>query len=140
MENTFGLQFRNDWVHNGLFRTEDRVRTDKNDINACNDAPIPECVTNPNLTAILPADTDLNKFTDTIGSVYVENKIQWASKFRSVVALRGDDARYVVTSLTPTYVSPIFGAGQLCAAQFRHGHQVPAQPQSKFDFRPVGQD
>jgi carboxypeptidase family protein/TonB-dependent receptor-like protein len=108
VENTFGLQFRNDWVHNGLFRTEDRVRTDKNDINACNDEPIPECGTNPNLTAILPADTDLNKFTDTIGSGYVENKIQWASKFRSDVALRGDDAKYVVTSLTPTYVSPIF--------------------------------
>ncbi len=107
--NTFGLQLRNDWVHNGLYRTEDRVRTDKNDINACNDEPIPECATNPNLTAILPADTDLNKFTDTLVSVYVETKIQWASKFRSVVALRGDDAIYVVTSLTPTYVSPIFG-------------------------------
>jgi hypothetical protein len=26
-----------------------------------------------------------------IGSAFVENKIQWASKFRSVVALRGDD-------------------------------------------------
>ena len=109
METTFGLQLRNDWVHNGLFRTEDRVRTDKNDINACNDEPIPACVTNPNLTAILPAATDLNNFTDTIGSVYVENKIQWASKFRSVVALRGDDAKYVVTNLNPTYVSPIFG-------------------------------
>jgi hypothetical protein len=109
VENTFGLQLRNDWVHNGLFRTEDRVRTDKNDINACNDEPIPECVTNPKLTAILPADTDLNKFTDTLGSAYVENKIRWASRFRSVVALRGDDAKYVVTSLTPTYVSPIFG-------------------------------
>jgi hypothetical protein len=106
--NTFGLQLRNDWVHNGLFRTEDRVRTDKNDINACNDEPVPECATNPNLTAILPAGTDLNKFTDTVVSFYAENKIQWAEKFRSVVALRGDDAKYVVTSLTPTYVSPIF--------------------------------
>ena len=67
VENTIGLQLRNDWVHNGLYRTEDRVRTDKNDINACNDDPIPECATNPNLTAILPADTDLNKFTDTAG-------------------------------------------------------------------------
>jgi len=109
VKNTFGLQLRNDWVHNGLYRTEDRLRTDKNDINACNDEPIPECVTNPNLTAILPSDTDLNRFTDTLGSAYVETKIQWASKFRSVVALRGDDAKYVVTSLTPTYVSPIFG-------------------------------
>jgi hypothetical protein len=105
----FGLQLRNDWAHNGLYRTEDRLRTDKNDVNACNDEPIPECVTNPNLTAILPADTDLNRFTDTLGSAYLEAKIQWASKFRSAVALRGDDAKYVVTSLTPTYVSPIFG-------------------------------
>jgi hypothetical protein len=40
----------------------------------------------------------------------VENKIQWSSKFRSVVALRGDDAKYIVTSLTPTYLSPIFGS------------------------------
>jgi hypothetical protein len=108
--NTFGLQLRNDWVHNGLFRTENRMRTDKNDINACNDEPIPECVTNPNLTAILPAGTDLNRFTDTLGSAYVENKIQWSNKFRSVVALRGDDAKYIVTSLTPAYVSPIFGS------------------------------
>jgi hypothetical protein len=110
VENTFGLQLRNDWVHNGLFRTEDRVRTDKNDINACNDEPIPQCGSIPNLSAILPAATDLSKFTDTVGSVYVENKIQWASKFRSVVALRGDDAKYVVTNLNPTYVSPILGS------------------------------
>jgi hypothetical protein len=108
VENTFGLQLRNDWVHNGLYPTEDRVRTDKDDINACNEEPIPECVTNPNLTAILPADTDLNKFTDTLASVYAENKIQWADKFRTVLALRGDDAIYEVTSLTPTYVSPLF--------------------------------
>ncbi|MGA3125860.1 MAG: TonB-dependent receptor [Candidatus Korobacteraceae bacterium] len=109
-ENKFGLQLRNDWVHNGLFRTENRARTDKNDINACNDEAIPECVTNPKLTAILPAATDLNKFTDTIGSIYAENKIQWTSKFRSVVALRGDDAKYIVTNLNPTYFSPIFGS------------------------------
>ena len=103
--NTFGVQVRNDWVHNGLFRSEDRVRTDKNDINACNAEPIPACVTNPNLTAILPADTDLNKFTDTMIGFYVENKIQWTEKFRWVLALRGDEAIYNVTSLTPTYVA-----------------------------------
>jgi hypothetical protein len=103
--NTFGLQVRNDWIHSGLFRSEDRVRTDKNDINACNDEPIPACVSNPNLTPILPADTDLNKFTDTMIGFYVENKIQWAEKFRSVLALRGDEAIYNVTSLTPTYVA-----------------------------------
>ena len=105
VENTFGLQVRNDWVHNGLYRAEDRVRTDKNDINACNDEPIPECDTNPNLIAVLPEATDLNKFTDTMVGFYVENKTQWAEKFRSVLAVRGDEAIYVVTNLTPPYVA-----------------------------------
>jgi hypothetical protein len=81
------------------------VRTDKNDSNACNDEPIDACNTNPNLVAVLPADTDLNKFTDTIIGFYVENKIQWAEKLRSVLAFRGDDAIYNVTSLTPSYVA-----------------------------------
>jgi hypothetical protein len=103
--NTFGAQVRNDWVHNGLYQTENRVRTDKNDSNACNDEPIDACNTNPNLGAVLPADTDLNKFTDTMVGVYVENRIQWVEKFRSVVAVRGDDAIYDVTNLTPSYVA-----------------------------------
>ena len=108
LENTFGLQVRNDWVHNGLYRTEDRVRTDKTDTVACYTNPIPPC--NPDGTIngnypILPADTDLNKFTDTMVSFYVENKIQWTDKFRSVLAVRGDDALYDVTSLTPSYVA-----------------------------------
>jgi hypothetical protein len=105
MANTFGLQVRNDWVGNGLYRSEERVRTDKTDINACNAEPIPECVTNPNLTAILPADTDLNQFTDTMIGFYAENKIQWAEKFRTVVAVRGDEAIYNVTNVTPPYVA-----------------------------------
>ena len=29
VENTFGLQVRNDWINNGLYQTEDRVREDK---------------------------------------------------------------------------------------------------------------
>ena len=105
VENTFGLQVRNDWVYNGLYRTENRVRTDKNDINACNDEPIDTCNTNPNLIAVLPADADVNKFSDTMVGFFVENKIQWADKFRTELALRGDDARYVVTSLTPSYTA-----------------------------------
>jgi hypothetical protein len=105
VENTFGLQVRNDWVHNGLYRTEDRVRTDKNDSNACNDEPIPECASNPNLVAVLPADTDLNKFTDTLVGFYAGNKIQWTEKFRSVLAFRGDEAIYNVTNLNPSYVA-----------------------------------
>jgi hypothetical protein len=105
VETTFGLQVRNDWVHNGLYRTEDRTRTDKDDSNACNDEPIDACNTNPNLVAVLPAATDLNNFTDTMAGFYVENKIQWAEKFRTVLAMRGDDARYAVTSVTPSYTA-----------------------------------
>ena len=136
VETTFGLQLRNDWVHNGLFRTEDRMRTDKNDVNACNDEPIPQCVTHPNLTAILPAATDLNKFTDTVVSFYAENKIQWASKFRSVVALRGDDANYVVTSLTPTYVSPIFGSVDFAKLNSGSANKFLPSPKASLIFGP----
>jgi hypothetical protein len=105
VENTFGVQLRNDWVNNGLFRTENRVRTDKNDINACDVEPIAACIKNPNLVAVLPADTDLNKFTDTMIGFYVENKIEWSDKFRTVLAVRGDDAIYNVASLNPSYVA-----------------------------------
>jgi len=136
LANTFGLQLRNDWVHNGLFRTENRVRTDKTDINACNDEPIPRCATDPNLTAILPAGTDLNKFTDTVASFYAENKIQWAEKFRSVVALRGDDAKYLVTSLTPTYVSPIFAPVNFAELNSGSANKFLPSPKASFIFGP----
>jgi hypothetical protein len=105
VENTFGLQVRNDWVHNGLYRTENRIRTNKNDSNACNDEPIDACDTNPNLVAVLPADTDVNRFTDTMAGFYVENKIQWANKVRTVVAVRGDVGHADVTNLTPSYTA-----------------------------------
>ena len=132
VENTFGLQVRNDWVHNGLYRTEDRVRTDKNDINACNEEPIPECATNPNLVAVLPAATDLNKFTDTMVGFYVENKTQWAEKFRSVLAMRGDEAIYVVTNLTPSYVaSELPGAPVVNFAELNSGTATKFLPSPK---------
>jgi hypothetical protein len=105
VENTFGVQVRNDWVNNGLYRTENRVRTDKNDITACDDEPIDACNTNPNLTAVLPAATDVNRFADTMFGFYVENKLEWAEKFRTVLAFRGDEARYDVTNLTPSYTA-----------------------------------
>jgi hypothetical protein len=105
VENTFGLQLRNDWVYNGLYRTENRVRTGKDDVNACNAEPIDACDTNPNLAAMLPAATDVNRFTDTMIGFYLENKIQWADKVRTVVAVRGDQAIYNVTNLTPSYVA-----------------------------------
>ena len=42
----------------------------------------------------------MNDFTDTQVGFYVENKIQWAEKFRSVAALRGDLDYFDVTSLS----------------------------------------
>ena len=36
VENTFGLQFRNDWIHNGLYQAENRVRVDKTDSSTGN--------------------------------------------------------------------------------------------------------
>ena len=85
VENTFGLQARNDWINNGLYQTENRVRVDKLDSDT---------------GTILPADTDVNHFTDTQVGFYMENKIQWAEKFRSVAALRGDLDYFDVTSLS----------------------------------------
>ena len=138
-ENTFGLQLRNDWVHNGLYRTQNRVRTDKNDVNACDAEPIPECHTNPGLTAVLPAATDVNKFSATMLGFYVENKTQWAGKVRSVIALRGDEAIYNVTNLTPDYVaSELSGAPVLNFGQLNSGtaSQFLPSPKASFVFGP----
>ena len=85
VENTFGLQVRNDWINNGLYQTENRVRVDKLDSAT---------------GTILPAATEADDFTDTQVGFYVENKIQWADKFRSVAALRGDLDYFDVTSLS----------------------------------------
>src|SRR6185437_9249470 len=75
VENTFGVQVRNDWITNGLFQTQNRVRVNKIDSGT-------------GLT--LPATTERDRFTDTQVGFYAENRIQWAEKFRSVAALRGD--------------------------------------------------
>jgi hypothetical protein len=126
MGNTFGLQLRNDWINNGLYRTENRVRTAKTDYSATGASFFPATsitgptcmVNNPTITITslsgaillppttfpatcptLPATTERDNFTDMIGSAFVENKIQWANKFRSVMALRGDDEKFIVTSL-----------------------------------------
>jgi hypothetical protein len=128
ISNTFGFQLRNDWINNGLYRSANRVRTDKTDYSATGASffPVgssdgPNCVTIPNSNITLdltlpdgtkdtttvanttcptlPATTERDNFTDTMGSAFVENKIQWASKFRSVLALRGDQEKFVVTSL-----------------------------------------
>ncbi len=84
VENTFGLQIRNDWINNGLYQDQNRVRVDKTDsVNG-----------NP-----LPATTQADRFTDTQAGLYGENRIQWTSKLRSVAALRGDLQYFNVTSL-----------------------------------------
>jgi len=84
VENTFGVQVRNDWVTNGLYQTDNRVRVDKIDSDT---------------GTILPATTQADRFSDTQVGFYVENKIQWADKFRTVATLRGDVGYADVTSL-----------------------------------------
>ena len=84
VENSFGLQARNDWINNGLYQSEDRVRVAKLDSAT---------------GTILPATTEADRFTDTEVGIYAENKAQWAEKFRSVAAVRGDLDYFDVTSL-----------------------------------------
>jgi hypothetical protein len=98
VENSFGLQVRNDWIHNGLYQTEDRVRIGKTDTDTIG---LPGGVFGNGLPSTpLPADTDVNHLTDTQVGMYVENKIQWADKFRTVLAIRGDLDYFDDTSLT----------------------------------------
>ena len=124
---------RNDWINNGLYRTQNRVRTTKTDYSAtgitfndtiCNtytstvsisvDGYTP--TTFPSACPVLPPTTERDNFTDMIGSAYVENKIQWANKSRSVVALRGDDEKFVVTSLA--YTASVNAANSGSATKF----------------------
>ncbi len=85
VQNTFGLQVRNDWINNGLYQTDDRVRVDKSDGSS---------------GTTLPATTEADDFTDTQVGFWVENKVQWTEEFRSVAALRGDIDYFDVTSLS----------------------------------------
>ena len=83
VENTLGLQVRNDWIHNGLYQSQNRVQVDKTDSSTGN---------------TLPATTQADHLTDTQPGFYAESKIQWAERFRSVVAMRGDVEHFSVTS------------------------------------------
>ncbi len=110
VETTLGMQLRNDWIHNGLYRSSDRVRTDKTDY-AANYLDEPSSL---DLIAVLPAATDLNKFTETIGSPWISSKIQWAGKFRSILGLRGDYGKGILTSFSnptnPNYPNDPYSA------------------------------
>jgi len=93
VENSFGLQVRNDWINNGLYQTEDRARVWKTDTDPLSlPAGVP--------SALLPPGTDVNHLTDTQAGLYVENKAQWTDKFRSVLAIRGDLDYFDDTSLS----------------------------------------
>ncbi len=74
VENTFGLQVRNDWINNGLYQTEDRVRVDKFDSAT---------------GTILPAVTEADDFTDTQVGFYVANQ----SSMGGEIPLRRGPAR-----------------------------------------------
>jgi hydrogenase/urease accessory protein HupE len=98
VENSFGLQVRNDWINNGLYQTEDRVRVEKIDADTIG---LPNGLfANGTTSTPLPADTDVNHLTDTQAGIYAENKVQWTDKFRSVLALRGDLDSFDDTSLS----------------------------------------
>jgi hypothetical protein len=98
VENTFGVQTREDYINNGLYQTDDRQRVDKVDTDTIG---LPGGVfANGTDSTVLPADTDVNQITDTQAGIYAENKIQWSDKFRSVAAIRGDLDYFAVTSFT----------------------------------------
>lgn len=84
VESTFGLQVRNDWIHNGLFQSKNRVRVDKIDCSTGN---------------TLPATTQADSFMDTQVGFYAENRVQWAEKIRSILGIRDDAQLFNVTSL-----------------------------------------
>jgi hypothetical protein len=84
VENTVGVQVRNDWIRNGLYQTADRVRVAK--IDSQTGTP-------------LPAITELDVFTDTQAGVYAQSRIQLGEKVRTVASLRGDVDLFDVTSL-----------------------------------------
>jgi TonB dependent receptor/TonB-dependent Receptor Plug Domain len=86
VKNTFGLQARSDAINNGLYQTQNRARVEKFDVAD---------------GAWLPATTEADHFTDTVVGFYVENKVQWTEKFRTVATLRGDVDYFDVTSNNP---------------------------------------
>ncbi|MDR4499473.1 MAG: TonB-dependent receptor [Candidatus Scalindua sp.] len=72
MENTIGFQIRSDSIKNGLFQTIRRHRTDKVDYDG----------------ETIPGTIRSDHVWETSLSPYVENKVQWTDKFRTVFGLR----------------------------------------------------
>jgi outer membrane receptor protein involved in Fe transport len=74
-QTSVGLQIRDDWINNGLFQTDDRMRVDKLDAAT---------------GTMLPSITQADRFTDTQLGLWVESSAQWTDHVRSVLAMRGD--------------------------------------------------
>ena len=91
MENTFGLQVRNDWISDGLFQTEDRNRITKIDTNPAD----------PNFGLPIPATVKADAITQTSLGLYYENKVQWGEKIRTVFGLRYDVFNFDVRDQNP---------------------------------------
>ena len=70
-ENTVGMQFQNDNIHNGLFNTKARARL---------------------------STTRQDHIVESSVGVYVQNTTYWTEKFRSVAGIRGDYYHNEVTS------------------------------------------
>ncbi len=81
VENTFGLQMRHDSIDNGLYQSQARVRVDK--VNAADGS-------------LLPATTREDEILQTSGGLFLENKVQWSDRFRTVAGVRGDLYRFDV--------------------------------------------
>ena len=111
VENSFGLQVRNDWINNGLYQTEDRVRVDKLD----------------SATGTMFARHHGSGSFYGHGSRLFMRKTKSNGRKNSArsLALRGDLDYFDVTSL----VTP---------ANSGTSANVAAQPEVEFDFRPVG--
>ena len=71
IDNTFGVQFRDDVIRNGLFHTRQRER----------------------LSTIRTDD-----IVETTGAVYAETREQWTPWFRSIAGLRFDAVNFDVGS------------------------------------------
>jgi hypothetical protein len=87
VQNTFGLQIRNDWITNGVFQTEDRVRVEKFD-----DAT----------GEVVPMVTRDDDVVQTELGLYYNNKIRWSEFIHSIVGVRLDYYHFHVVDIMPT--------------------------------------
>jgi hypothetical protein len=85
MENTLGLDLRSDSIQNGLFQTVRGRRAGKLDY----------------LGGAIPATTRRDDVWETSVSPWVENRIQWREKVRSIFGLRGDYFHFDVDGEQP---------------------------------------